>query len=85
MEIRYAETPLHPELLIRDTGSGILREDLPHIFERFYRGRNAEADSVGIGLAMAKTIVQHQNGDIVVESQWGKGTTFTLKFYKRIV
>ena len=85
VEIRYAENPLHTELIIRDTGSGILREDLPHIFERFYRGRNAEADSVGIGLAMAKTIVQHQNGDIVVESQWGKGTTFTLKFYKRIV
>lgn len=85
IEIRYAENPLHTELVIRDTGSGILREDLPHIFERFYRGRDAQTDSVGIGLAMAKTIVQHQNGDILVESQWGKGTAFTLKFYKRIV
>ena len=85
IEIRYAENPLHTELVIRDTGSGIRREDLPHIFERFYRGRDAQTDSVGIGLAMAKTIVQQQNGDILVESQWGKGTAFTLKFYKRIV
>ncbi len=85
IEIHYAENPLHTELVIRDTGSGILREDLPHIFERFYRGRNAQEDSVGIGLAMARTIIQHQNGEITVESQWGKGTTFTMKFFKRIV
>lgn len=69
-------------ITISDNGSGIAKEDLPHIFERFYKGRHASKSSVGIGLAMAKQIVMEQNGVINVESEEGKGTTFTMKFYK---
>ena len=58
------------------------KEDLPYIFKRFYRGKNASNDSVGIGLAMAKSIVVSQNGDITVTSRKNQGTQFSVKFYK---
>ena len=61
---------------------GIDNEDLKHIFERFYKGKNASKDSVGIGLALAKTIVEKDNGYIIVESELGKGTTFCIRYLK---
>ncbi len=78
-------TTLYNELLISDTGCGILPEDLPHIFERFYHGKNASADSVGIGLALAKAILEKERADIEVKSREGAGTCFSLKFYKAII
>jgi signal transduction histidine kinase len=66
-----------------DNGSGIVKEDLPYIFTRFYRGKNASPDSVGIGLAMAYRIITSQNGDILVHSEIGKGTTFAVRLYKK--
>ena len=81
LEIRCNHTPLFTEILIRDSGSGISPEDLPHIFERFYRGRNAGTESVGIGLAMAKSIVTAQGGHIDVSSKLGDGTLFSVKFF----
>ena len=68
-----------------DTGCGIAKQDLPHIFERFYKGKNAGKDSVGIGLALAKTIISSQRGDILVESTEGVGTTFYIRFFKTII
>jgi signal transduction histidine kinase len=67
-------------LQIRDSGSGISREDLPHIFDRFYRGDKARRDSSesGLGLAIAKSIVEAHGGQIGVESQPGQGAVFTI-------
>ncbi len=69
------------EVTVSDTGAGIRTEDLPHIFERFYRGeksRNRGTGGAGLGLAIARGIVQAHGGDIKVESQVGKGTQFTF-------
>lgn len=78
-------TNIYNELIISDNGCGIDSEDLPHIFERFYHGKNASADSVGIGLNLAKEILSKQRADISCESEPGKGSTFRIKFYKAIV
>lgn len=67
---------------IVDNGEGITKEDLPHIFERFYKAASSSSDSIGIGLAMAKEIVQKQDGVINVESEKGKGTKFYVKMYR---
>lgn len=85
IQIEYGDNPLYTFLRIQDNGVGIAREDLPHIFQRFYKGKNASADSVGIGLAMSKSILQKQKGDVTVESTLGKGSVFTIKFYKQTV
>ena len=85
IQVNIQENPIYTEITIKDNGEGIDKEDLPYLFKRFYRGKNANRDSVGIGLAMAKSIINEQNGDILVESILGEGTTFKLKFYKLIV
>jgi signal transduction histidine kinase len=85
IQITAAERNLYTEICVTDTGEGISEEDLPHIFERFYRGKNASTDSVGIGLAMAKYIIERQNGMIEVVSAPGQGTTFRIKFYRQII
>lgn len=78
------ETPLFTELQIEDTGEGFAAEDLPHLFDRFYQGRNASAESFGIGLALARSIITAQNGTI--QAQNGEvGAKFTIKFYKQII
>lgn len=82
--IRYQASRLSTDIVVEDTGGGIPPEDMPHIFERFYRGRNAAPDSVGIGLAMAKSIVEKQGGMVEVENTL-KGARFTLKFFKSII
>ena len=85
LSVTTQTSSIDDRIIIKDTGCGIAKEDLPHIFERFYRGKNAGKDSVGIGLALAKTIMEMQHGDILVESEEGVGTTFTVKFYKTII
>ncbi|MFR5876615.1 MAG: sensor histidine kinase [Eubacterium sp.] len=85
LSIETSLTTLYNQIVIRDNGCGISAEDLPHIFERFYHGNNASADSVGIGLALSKTILKKQNASIAVESEEGKGTLFDIRFYKSIV
>lgn len=69
---------------IKDNGSGIAPEHLPHIFERFYRGDTSSKSSVGIGLALSRKIVLLQNGDITAKSEPGSGTEFLIKFYSEI-
>lgn len=80
--IKITDNPLFTEFLVQDNGTGIAKEDLPHIFERFYKGKNSSSESIGIGLNMSKTIIQKENGTIMVDSTEGKGTTFTIRFYK---
>lgn len=85
LRIETSETNLYTQIAVSDTGCGIDESDLPHIFERFYKGKNASKDSVGIGLALARTIMTSQHGDIIVESNKGEGSTFFVRFYKTIV
>ena len=85
LSINVSDTNIYSEIAIEDTGCGIAEADLPHIFERFYKGRNSGKDSVGIGLALAKTIITNQHGDILVESTEGVGSRFLVRFYKTII
>ena len=72
---------IYKQITIKDNGEGIDEKDLPHIFEKFYKGKNSSKDSVGIGLALAKTIIEKDNGSIKVDSKKGKQTTFVIKYY----
>ncbi len=85
IQIQYQDNPIYVEFQIKDNGEGILASDLPHIFERFYKGASSTKDSIGIGLNMAKTIIQKQNGTITVSSREKEGTIFTIKFYKNVL
>lgn len=78
------ENAMYVKLYIMDNGSGIPSEDIPHLFERFYRGKNSGKNGVGIGLSLAKTILAQQNGTIAVENQIPQGAKFTICFYKGI-
>lgn len=79
------ENPLYTEICISDTGCGIDKEDLPYIFERFYKGKNSDESSYGIGLALARMIVITQNGTIKAENGHNGGAVFTIRFYKGTV
>lgn len=85
IHISFSENALFTEISITDSGEGISKKELPFIFKRFYKGKNASDESVGIGLAMAHAIIKSQNGTIDVKSNLGKGTTFIIKFYKKII
>lgn len=76
---------IYNEIQISDNGCGIAPEDLPHIFERFYHGKNSSSENVGIGLALAKAVLSKENADIEVKSREGMGSTFTIRFYKFVV
>lgn len=83
ISITYEENALFTEIVVADSGKGIDRLELPHIFKRFYRGKDAGRNSVGIGLAMAQSIIKNQNGVIeVIPSE--TGTRFRVKIYKSI-
>lgn len=85
LRLSWIENPLYSEIRIEDDGEGISKRDLPHIFTRFYKGQNASEDSAGIGLAMAKTILERENGCITVDSTPGQGTRFDIRLYKAVV
>ena len=85
IRIGASENPLYTEIVVRDGGEGFSPEDLPRLFERFYRGRNAAPDSVGIGLALAREIAAAQNGTLTAKNASSGGAEFTLRFYKSTV
>lgn len=80
--IKYEENSLFTKITVRDEGEGISREDLRHIFERFYKCKNSSENGVGIGLALAKSIIEKNNGMIMCTSEIGKGTEFVIKYMK---
>ena len=82
ISISFAENALYTEVIIADNGKGITKEELPYVFQRFYKGKNASEDSVGIGLALSHSIITSQNGDINIKSEKGIGTQFHIKIYK---
>lgn len=77
----YAQNPLYTEILIWDQGQGFAKEDMPHLFERFYRGQNAARGGIGIGLALAKEIIQRQNGTLRARNRPAGGALFEIRFY----
>ena len=79
--IESSENNAYVKITIKDFGSGIAKEDINHIFERFYKGKDSDYDSIGIGLALSKSIIEKQNGKISVESG-ENGTTFKIKYFK---
>ena len=83
--VTATNTPIFTEIIITDTGSGFNEEDIPHIFERFYKGRNSSKESFGIGLNLAKMIITAHNGTIKAENSQSGGAEFIIRFYKQIV
>ena len=78
------ETALYTQIEVTDTGCGIDPKDIPHLFERFYKGSNAAANSYGIGLALARTIITAQNGTVQAMNS-ENGAKFVIKFYKQVI
>ena len=76
------ENSLYSEIIIRDTGPGIDKNDISHLFERFYKGANSSEQSVGIGLALSRMIIVKQNGTVKAENYKSGGAVFTIRFYK---
>lgn len=85
VEINASRNPIYNEIIISDNGCGIPPEELPHIFERFYHGRNTEKESVGIGLAFSKAVINSFGGIIDAQSEVGTGTKFIIRFYNAVV
>ncbi len=79
--VSWSHNPLYVQLIIEDSGTGFTKEDLPHLFERFYRGTNAAKDSAGIGLALSKLIMEQQNGHILAENSLQGHARFIFKWY----
>ena len=84
ISVTAEETPLYTQIQVEDTGGGFSPEDLPHIFDRFYQGKNASPGTFGIGLSLARCIIANQNGTIQA-SNGDTGARFTIKFYKQVI
>lgn len=76
------QTPLFDEIRIHDSGEGFAKDDLPHVFERFYRGRQENASGYGIGLAISRTVIIRHNGTITAKNHPQGGAVFTIRFLK---
>ena len=85
IEIEARDNPLFSEITVSDNGNGIPKEDIPYIFDRFYKGSNSDDRSFGIGLALARMIITEQNGTIKAENGKESGARFTVRFYKGTV
>lgn len=81
VQMKAENNPLYTKITVSDNGQGIQKDDLPHIFERFYKGKNADDDRVGIGLALSKAIIEKSGGTVSVDSAIGTGSTFTIKIF----
>lgn len=78
----YEQNPIYTQITITDTGSGFAREDMPHLFERFYRGKGAKKEGVGIGLALSKEIIERQNGTLTARNLPEGGACFEIRIYR---
>lgn len=85
IEVSVCENELYTQIILSDNGEGFCEEDLPHIFERFYKGKNATKESIGIGLSLSKMIILAQNGTITADNKKDGGARFKVRFYKSIV
>lgn len=80
IEITMNETNIYSEIIIKDSGSGFKEEDIPHLFERFYKGSNSSEDSFGIGLCLAKKIINAANGTVKAQN-YSNGAMFSIRFF----
>lgn len=80
--VKTRNNAVYTSICVKDFGEGMDEEEQKHIFERFYRSKASARDSVGIGLSLAKEIIEHQNGYVTVSSQKGEGTEFLIRFLK---
>ena len=81
LSIACRDNPIYTEIVIQDSGRGFDEADLPHLFERFYRGAGFSKDSAGIGLALAKSIIEKENGTVTAKNTETGGAGFYIKFY----
>lgn len=82
LTITCIDNPLHTELCLHDSGKGFEKEDLPYLFERFYRGKNTSTSGYGIGLALSRMIITHQGGTIKAKNHPEGGALFCIRFPK---
>ena len=85
IEIEATENALYTEIVIKDNGTGISKEDMPHIFERFYKGKDSDDKSFGVGLALSRMIITSQKGTVKAENRKPTGAMFSIRFYKGTV
>lgn len=85
IEIQTSDNALYTEILIKDSGTGIAKEDMPHIFERFYKGKDSDDKSFGVGLALSRMIITGQKGTVKAENRQPSGAMFSIRFYKGTV
>ena len=78
------ENAIYSQLSLQDDGPGIAPEDLPHLFERFYRGHGSGENNAGIGLSLARRILREQNATVKAENARAGGALFTIRFYKAV-
>ena len=81
IRIACQDNPIYTEIVIRDSGVGFDEADIPHLFERFYRGAGSSKDSAGIGLALSRSIIEKENGTVTAENAETGGARFCIKFY----
>ena len=81
ISIACKDNPIYTEIVIQDSGGGFDEADIPHLFERFYRGAGSPKDSIGIGLALSKSIIEKGNGTVMAENAKTGGARFCIKFY----
>ena len=77
----YSKNPLYVEILIWDEGNGLKEEDIPHLFERFYKGKKTKQNGIGIGLSLARSIFEMQNGNITAGNRPEGGACFEIRVY----
>lgn len=77
----YEQNLLYTQIRIWDTGTGFAKEDIPHLFERFYRGHNTKRGGIGIGLSLSKAIIESQNGTISAQNLVEGGACFEIRLY----
>lgn len=82
IEIICTNNPIFTEITFHDDGAGFKEEDIPHLFERFYRGKDEKATGYGIGLALCRTIIMGQGGTILAKNDPQGGAVFTIRFSK---
>lgn len=83
--VTATDTPIFTEIVISDTGNGFDEEDIPHIFERFYKGKNSSKESFGIGLNLTKMVITAHNGTVKAGNSQSGGAVFIIRFYKQVV
>ena len=84
VRLRAEDNPLYVDLTVEDNGPGFAKEDIPHLFERFYKGKNAAGSGCGIGLSLAQKIINAQGGSISARNGQ-EGACFSIRFYKSVV